>query len=659
MSHPSIGLARQMAESGKLQEAMALLKKAFQENPNDAEIRQALMDIQERMMLEMQVAERIKKASALVEQGQKEAALQIIAEVLKIVPGHAGAMALKAKLAPSSPFEAPDSSGPNEFDFGSDGSIESPLEGIQQTEKPASSEHESLEMPALQPFDFGDVPEAAPAPLEQPSVVEATSFAAPRSSSGTVQLSSTEQDKVKQYLAEGKSLYSQGRAQDAIDVWTRVFILDEENGEAQELIDKARASLNANEGELEFTLNEAIAAFNAGEFGRAKPLLEKILQLSPGHREAQYYLSKIPAAAPEASPAPAASSQGFELESGPGAPPEPVQQEEGGFEGFELETDLTSETPLPPPPKTPTPAAPAAPVQKAQQPFPAGPLSEEFKFDEPAAKPAPPPAIQAPAAPASAGVAVRAAAAKKKGPSLGLILGGAAALLLIGAALIIIPKLLGGDEHPVATPAQTPVKAPVQAPPPPQQPVAPVEPVMSEEELLKAAGAAAAAKDFDKAIGYYKQVLSMDSVNAAALSGIDSARTALQQQQEDQIKNAKFLKDYQSSVKSFRDADYAESLRLAWRLIYPDDTLAKQLGKANSVRELLRNGYFNWAVRDLKSENPRGAEKNLRDLMDADKNDPEARKLLDFTRQYLNKPVDQKYRDAVGAMTYRSFTEVP
>ena len=87
MSHPSIESARQMAESGRLQEAMALLKKAFQENPNDAEIRQALMEIQERMMLEMQVAERIKKAGALVEQGQKDAAERIIAEVLKIVPG--------------------------------------------------------------------------------------------------------------------------------------------------------------------------------------------------------------------------------------------------------------------------------------------------------------------------------------------------------------------------------------------------------------------------------------------------------------------------------------------------------------------------------------------------------------------------------------------
>lgn len=647
MSHPSVQSARQMAGAGHLQEAMALLKKAFQENPNDAEIRQALMEIQERMMLEMQVTEKIKKANSLMEQGQKEAAERIVAEVLKIVPGHAGALELQSKLSPSAPFAEDIPAGPNEFDFGSDIEKDAPLRELSSTGAQTFSELDSPELPALQPFDFGAMPEIAPLPN---SPVEATSLAAPQSA-GAPSLSSTEQGKIRQYIEEGKALQAQGRIQDAIDVWTRVFILDEENGEVQTLIDQARSSLNSNQGELEYSLNEAIAAFNAQDFIRAKPLLEKILQLSPGHREAQYYLSKLPVESSHAQTASAAeaSPAGFELEGGLSPSQEP-ETKEAGFDGFELETNLTNEMP-------------PAPVAKPAQPFGSGPLSDEFKFDEPVVKPpaAPPVSLQASpvqSAPAG-GISVRAAATKKKGPSLALILGGAAALLLIGAALLVIPKLFGGDEHSEAPAhvAMPPRRAPEVAPV--QRPAVPAEPVLSKEELLKAAGAAAASKDFEKAVSLYKQVLAQDAVNQDALAGLDLARAAQQKQQEEEAKNGKFLKDYQASVKSFRDGDYAESLRLAWRLIYPDDTLAKQLGKANSVRALLRNGYYNWAVRDLKSENPRGAEKNLRDLMDADKNDSEARKLLDFTRQYLNRPVDQKYRDAVAAMTYRSFTEIP
>ncbi len=650
MSHPSVQAARQMAEAGRLQEAMAVLKKALQENPADGEIRQELMEIQERMMLEMQVSEKVKKAVALAQQGQNDAAGHILAEVLKIVPGHAEALALQRKLA--SPASIPETApaGPNEFDFGSDVKDGTPLQELSSTDAQAFSEFDSPELPALQPFDFGAMPEIAPSPPA--SGAEATRLALSRDG-GAQKLSPAEQNKVRQYLDEGKNLAAEGRTQDAIDVWTRVFILDEENAEAQKLIDEARSTLNANQGELEYTLNEAIAAFNAGEFARAKPLLEKILQLSPGHREAQYYLSKLPAETAPARVAPAEepSSMGFELESGLNLSTEP-EHKEAGFEGFELETDLVGEVPA-------APVSPSqAPIPKAVTPASAGPLSEEFSFGAPAASaPTAPVPAMAPSAPAS--VALRSAATKKKGPSLGLILGGAAALLLIGAALLIIPKLLGGNERPEMPAPAAPAPRHAQPAPPAPQSTAPVEPVLSKDELLKTASSAAAGKDYEKAISLYKQILSMDPVNSDALAGIESARAAQQRQQEEEAKNAKFLKDYQSSVKAFRDGDYAENLRLAWRLIYPDDTLAKQLGKANSVRALLRNGYYNWAVRDLKSENPRGAEKNLRDLMDADKGDPEAKKLLDFTRQYLNKPVDQKYRDAVSAMTYRAFTEVP
>lgn len=704
MSDGRIVTARQLMESWELDQAMALLKEALQENPQDSEIRQTLMELQELQMLDMQLQERLRKARALAEEGQKEQALKAVAEVLKIAPGHSAALGLQNELSP------PVASG---WDLGAPSLQESPL----AAEPGAAQDFAFGELPAAPASDFGladlppapeggfgladlppvpasdfDMPAApvaegfafdAPAPPgfefdAPPAPMEMTSLSAPAGPASS-SLSPQEQAKVNQYIAEGKALMAEGQIQAAIDLWTRVFILDEENAEAQMLVDQARASLNANQGELDYALNEGIAAFNAGDFARAKPLLEKILQLSPGHREALYYLSRFPAEAPEAEAAP-----DFELEGDFAAPavqspfevaaPSPSPFEAAAPSPFSAPPPPPAAEPqvaaTPPPPPLFSPGAPSAPP-----PSRFGGVQDDGAFevetgssDEVASafpavsEPAPVPPPPAPAPPVAAPrVGAKPLPQKKQGPGLKLILGGLAGLVVLGAGIFIVPKLLGGGEPPPPpkTSQQTPPKTtPSPAPDPAPEPVQPVGP-QTKEEFLKAAREAMNANNYQQAVDYYKQALSLDPLDPDAQGGIESARAALARQQEEQARNAKFLKDYQSSVKSYRDGDYGEALRLAWRLIYPDDSLAKQLGKANSVRLLLRNGYYNWAVRDLKSENARGAEKNLKDLLDADRNDAEAKRLLEFAQKYAGKPVDAAYRDTVAALSYRSFEEIP
>jgi len=649
MSDARMEAARQKMDSGELQEAMALLKGLLAERPDDGEVRQALMELQELMMLDLQIQERLKRARGLAQQGDADGALKTVDEILKINPRHREALLLRAELASALPpldgeggldlgelppppplVESPTVAADGEFDFG-----ELPSVLPSPSAQPAAPAGEQTE------FDFSSVP---PLPADFGAPVPAHESTATSGGGAASSLSPQEQSKVSQYLAEGKALQAQGRVQDAIDVWTRVFILDEENREAQSLIDQARSSLSAGQGELEFTLNEGIAAFNAGDYARAKPLLEKILQTSPGHREAQYYLSRIPAEAPAAAAAP----------------------------DFELDGDFGAPAPAPPPPPAARPAAPApaAPVSAASSmdgfELETGDADD---FGPPSAPAAPAPAMEPLAAPAPAPPMPRSvaaggrsmAAAKKGPPRLGLIFGVLGLLAVVGLGLVFIPKLLGGGSPPPppkVAPSKPLVPKPVVQPAQPVTPAEPAEP-QGKEALFQAAKEATAAKQYQKAIDYYRKVLALEALNPEAQTGLESARAAYQVQLEEEARNAKFLKDYQNSVRSYRDGDYAESLRLAWRLVYPDDTLAKQLGKATSVRLLLRNGYYNWAVRDLKSENPRGAEKNLRDLLDADKNDPEAKKLLDFTRKYIGRPVDAGYRDTVAALTYRPFEEAP
>lgn len=691
MSDGRIVTARQLMESWNLEKAMALLKGALQENPQDNEVRQVLMEIQELQMLDMQIQERLKRARALAAEGQVEQAQQIVGDVLKIGPMHKDALALQAELtlpaagswdlgapgieasplapegdgmefgdftAPAAPGRpAPAGGGAQDFAFGElppapsadfDLSAPAPVSGLDLPAAPDDSGF-AFDAPAPSGHEF----EAPPPPMEM------TSFSAPMGAA-SASLSPQEQAKVNQYLAEGKALMAEGQTQGAIDLWTRVFILDEDNAEAQSLVDQARASLNANLGELDYALNEGIAAFNAGDFQRAKPLLEKILVLSPGHREALYYLSRFPAEAPAAEAAP-----DFELEGDFEAAPAVAPFQPAAPSPFAAPAPPPMTAPAPPSSQPPPLFAPPPQAQPVISPF--GGVQDDGAFEvdtgladelpSPAAEaaPAPPPVQVAPVIPKAGG---RPLPQKKQGPSLKLILWGAAALVLLGTLIFVVPKLLGGKTPPPPTPKV--VVAPPKAVAPVSDPV-PLQPAgpRTKEEILKAAREAMNSNQYQQAVDLYKQVLNLDPLNPDAQGGIESARTALARQQEEQARNAKFLRDYQSSIKSYRDGDYGEALRLAWRLIYPDDALAKQLGKANSVRLLLRNGYYNWAVRDLKSENPRGAEKNLKDLLDADRNDDEAKRLLEFAKKYAGKPIDAAYRDTAAALSYRSFEEIP
>ncbi len=180
---------------------------------------------------------------------------------------------------------------------------------------------------------------------------------------------------------------------------------------------------------------------------------------------------------------------------------------------------------------------------------------------------------------------------------------------------------------------------------------------MPTDDLLRGAREAVNGKDFATAVALYQEVLTREPMNQGALDGIAAARTGLARQKAEQERNEKFIKDYQYAAKSFSEQDYAECLRVAWRLVYPDDTLARQLGKRDGVTSLIRDGYYNWALMDLRQENVRGADKNLKDLLEFDPTDAEARRLQQFTRKYLSQNVDDNYRDVVKHMEYRPFRE--
>ncbi len=649
MNDERILKAQEFLKQGEFDEVIKLLKPLLNENPDNLEIRQILTEAQEGMMLRLQLTRKINEASQLITKGDKESALKIIESVLKVDPTNPEGLKLKESLHLTElgaekedtsfedlePFELleplpiaePKTSG-NEptleslenFDFGEvgdvkDDSIPQESEGKQKEEVPLES---------FGDFSFGGEeekrePEAIP--LEEPqgeqTVLSTESESAMPFSFGE------EESKPEKLISEGKELITQGKYQEAIDVLTRVFILDEENVEAQNLIDDAKTKLQQREQEANLILNEAISIYDSGDFEKAKEMFLKVTGIIPGHREALFYLNEIEEKK---------SASSFQLET-------PFQTESSqAQDNFSFDTsgmeDLSSL------------------------------VTEEKEESSPAFKvETKPPEIEPPALTSQKKVLPK----KKEGKEIPytliaiIVIG----LAVVGAGFFFVPIIWKSMFSPKQVAQTIPRKPPKEKPKQAQSstgqesPKVPANSVRSVTEVLLEAKTAMQEKQYEKAINLFSEAEKLGGQTIEIRTNIENAKVLLEQQKEEEAKVQRFVTDYEKAVKFFKMAEYGEAVRICWRLIYPkeQEQFALQMGKADQIRKIIRNGYFNWAVKDLKAGNVLVAKNNLKDLLDFDPKDSKARELLNFTTRYLNKPLDEDYQSYVQNLTYRQIEE--
>ena len=173
-------------------------------------------------------------------------------------------------------------------------------------------------------FSFDSPAPAAPAapPPSSPFGSGGFSFDAPVQGSGGFDFSTApaapegdDQRKVRQYLADGDRAAAAGDYQQAIDLWSRIFLIDVTNDEASQRIEDAKAKRREIETKVD-------ALVSAGElaYGRdnatARAKFNEALLLDPGNLTAHDYLERIANAAPQgaatasdAPPAPAATGR--------------------------------------------------------------------------------------------------------------------------------------------------------------------------------------------------------------------------------------------------------------------------------------------------------------------------------------------------------------
>ncbi len=102
-------------------------------------------------------------------------------------------------------------------------------------------------------------------------------------------------DRVVQLLAEGQEAFDRGEFQSAIDVWSRIFLIEIDNPQASQRIEEARNKKAEIERQAEELFHEAAGQIERMSLDEAKNTLGEVLSLVPGHTLARKYLDKLEA----------------------------------------------------------------------------------------------------------------------------------------------------------------------------------------------------------------------------------------------------------------------------------------------------------------------------------------------------------------------------
>jgi tetratricopeptide (TPR) repeat protein len=146
---------------------------------------------------------------------------------------------------------------------------------------------EPAEIEPPQAFDDAGL---GPAEIEPPAAADAAAgapdFGPPDREGG---------DRIAELLAEGHEIYQRGEYQAAIDVWSRIFLIDIDNQEASNRIEEARSKKAELERQAEEVFHGAVGHIEKSSLEEAKESLRQVLELDPSHSMAREYLEQLEA----------------------------------------------------------------------------------------------------------------------------------------------------------------------------------------------------------------------------------------------------------------------------------------------------------------------------------------------------------------------------
>lgn len=421
--------------------------------------------------------------------------------------------------------------------------------------------------------------------------------------------------RISQFLRQGDDAAARGHLQEAIDLWSRVFLIDLSNDEASRRIDAAREKQSEAARRLDVLLTEGVQRYEAGDLPSARNAFLQVLTLSESDATARNYLNQIDAVlvVPSAGEAPSSAAS---LSDAP-------------YMGDELES-------------------PVRPSFADDLPSLDGRSGEDSAL-----------------AGTGAGSSRREAVAPaRRGGIDGRVLIGVAVLVLVGVAaaawFLFRPK---GEAPPAAA-----VAPPAAAAPALKDPLEEAQTLFKQGKVDDALGILTAIPSTDPRhdqalvlIDQFKSsaeprpaagpAVSDAQVDEARLSGLASLSSGryidavksldlVVKARPDDAEASQALSRARDSVsalgsaiRSYNEQDYESALRLLW-------DLRKQDPKNKDVEEYLFKSYFNDGILNLQSGSTKKAGEAFREAAALRPQDVETQRHLKFSRRYAGGPSD-------------------
>lgn len=565
--------ARQAFAEKKYPRAVELAQAVLRDLPGHQEARGLLQQAQAALKAEGEVATQLARARQALAAGLVEEARGFVELVRRIRPDHPELVELEASLA---------------LHAAEEGEVVQ-FETFTPPPSPPTPPPSPVPPVEVEPSWLSPAPEGGGA-FRFDTTGEVPSFAAaPAEPAGGG-------DRVEALLAEGQEAFERGDYTAAVDIWTRIYLIDPHNREAERRIEQARRRREELDRLAEMKYAEALEAFEAGDYDRCRELIHEVLALQPQHVDANDLLARLET--PQAPP--------------PLPTDVPAVEEDLFRDDFVPQEIVSGEAPA---------MAPAAAEERpVLRPRPT-------KATAARALPLPLPVLL------GVGVAVLVLVVLgvflggrvfQSGPSLEDTLQEAERLAQQGQLQDAIKLLQTLNlEGPEANQVQQRIlqyqkKLKVQAPPPPAVDLAPVQQALAEGKYLKAARLLRAAAK--KAPG--DETLRQMTAQVTAYD--PSLPTAAEAFERGNWENASRL------LASLVEAHPQDGeLRLAWQV-----------------------ARYNWALQLLRAFEVTEAARVLEGLA-KETDDPEVKRLEELARSYLSRSVDPRYRIYVNSLSFR------
>ena len=322
------------------QGALTLAQSVLRDLPGHAQARQLAFEAQNRLRAAGEIQTHLGRVRQALDAGLAEDARGFLKVAKTLDPGHPDLAPLEQRLQLAAKPLEPEAEPEFEFEvFDQPAEVPPapPTSGLAQPfTVPAAAPPPAPSRPAVpppQPAPAAPVPPVVaagplpgPPPPAAPPVAAAFAFDEP-AGDGAVEFHAGPADafsagvappapaesaasRVQTLLDQGQREFDHGDFQAAVDTWSRIYLVDVSNAEADRRIEQARRRREEVERLAEQNFYEAHEAFEQKRFDDARLLCQQVLKLVPQHLEAHDLLQRLetPAAPPPPpSPPPAPS----------------------------------------------------------------------------------------------------------------------------------------------------------------------------------------------------------------------------------------------------------------------------------------------------------------------------------------------------------------